>query len=70
MSEPMPLPDPQFKFFADLRVEVGTPQEVGHTVHGLRRLIPILGGTATGDGWSARVLPGVPEDAVRDVLAA
>ncbi len=58
MSDLIPLPDPQFKFFADLRVEVGPPQEVGHTVHGLRRLIPILGGTATGDGWSARVLPG------------
>eukprot|EP01041_Mallomonas_annulata_P028833 gene28833-50730_t len=35
MSDLIPLPDPQFKFFADLRVEVGTPQEVGHTVHGL-----------------------------------
>jgi hypothetical protein len=58
MPDFMPLPDPQFKFFADLRVEVGTPQEVGHTVHGLRRLIPILGGSATGNGWSARVLPG------------
>ena len=52
------LPDPQFRFFADLRVEVGLPQQVGQTAHGLRRLIPITGGTATGDGWSARVLPG------------
>ena len=58
MPDLTPLPDPQFQFFADLRVEVGAPQEVGHTVHGLRRLIPILGGSATGDGWSARVLPG------------
>lgn len=58
MSDFTPLPDPQFKFFADFRVEVGAPQEVGRTVHGLRRLIPILGGTATGEGWSARVLPG------------
>ncbi|RZJ09209.1 MAG: DUF3237 domain-containing protein [Acidovorax sp.] len=58
MSDLISLPDPQFKFFANLRVEVGTPQEVGHTVHGLRRLIPILGGSATGNGWSARVLPG------------
>jgi hypothetical protein len=58
MTPPTPLPDPRFQFFADLRVEVGTPQEVGQTAHGLRRLIPILGGRATGDGWSARVLPG------------
>ena len=58
MPEPSPLPEPKFQFFADLRVQVGAPQEVGHTAHGLRRLIPIVGGTATGDGWSARVLPG------------
>ena len=48
------LAEPRLKFFADLRVEVGAPQQVGQTVHGLRRLIPITGGTATGDGWSAR----------------
>ena len=52
------LPDPRFRFFADLSVQVGPPQEVGATAHGGRRLIPILGGTARGDGWSARVLPG------------
>ncbi len=58
MSDLFPLPEPRLKFFADLRVQVGQPQEVGRTVHGLRRLIPITGGTATGDGWTARVLPG------------
>ena len=52
------LPTPTLKFFADLSVQVGTPQEVGVTVHGRRRLIPILGGSAAGDGWTARVLPG------------
>ena len=52
------LAEPRLKFFADLRVDVGAPQQVGQTVHGLRRLIPITGGTAKGDGWSARVLPG------------
>jgi hypothetical protein len=54
----MSLPAPPLNFFADLSVQVGTPQEVGRTVHGLRRLIPILGGEAAGDGWKARVLPG------------
>lgn len=58
MSQPAALPEPQLKFFADLRVQVSAPQEVGQTAHGLRRLIPILGGTATGNGWRARVLPG------------
>jgi hypothetical protein len=52
------LPEPRFRFFADLCVQVGLPQDVGATAQGGRRLIPILGGTARGQGWSARVLPG------------
>lgn len=55
------MPDlsiPQLNFFADLSVQVDTPQEVGQTVHGIRRLIPILGGTVQGQDWTARVLPG------------
>jgi hypothetical protein len=49
---------PGLEFFAELAVDVGVPQEVGHTAHGQRRLIPILGGAARGTGWTARVLPG------------
>ena len=49
---------PELVFFADFEVEVGAPLEAGHTQHGLRRLIPILGGSARGQGWSAEVLPG------------
>ncbi len=52
------LPTPQLNFFADLSVQVDKPQEVGKTHHGMRRLIPILGGQAQGQGWTARVLPG------------
>ena len=52
------LPTPELKFFADLSVEVAKPIEVGPAIHGTRRLIPILGGSVTGDGWTARVLPG------------
>ncbi|MDO9436938.1 DUF3237 domain-containing protein [Hydrogenophaga sp.] len=52
------LPTPTLKFFANLSVMVDTPIEVGQTARGKRRLIPILGGTVAGDGWSARVLPG------------
>lgn len=54
----MNLPTPTLKPFADLTVRVDKPQEVGRTVRGMRRLIPILGGEAVGDGWRARVLPG------------
>lgn len=49
---------PTLEFFAELSVHVAAPQEVGPTVHGQRRLIPILGGEARGTGWTARVLPG------------
>jgi hypothetical protein len=54
----MTLAAPPLKFFADLSVLVDKPQEIGRTARGLRRLIPILGGEAIGDGWRARVLPG------------
>ena len=52
------LATPELKFFADLTVLVDTPQEVGMTVHGKRRVIPILGGNVQGQGWTARVLRG------------
>lgn len=52
------LAAPQLRFFADLSVEVGTPQQVGAAMRGTRRVIPIVGGQVRGDGWSARVLPG------------
>lgn len=52
------LPTPQLQFFADLSVQVDRPQEVGRLASGLRRVIPILGGDAKGEGWTARVLPG------------
>ncbi|MEY4345013.1 MAG: hypothetical protein RL032_845 [Pseudomonadota bacterium] len=52
------IPSPGLQWFADFSVQVAAPLEVGKTVHGVRRLIPILGGTAQGNGWSARVMPG------------
>lgn len=52
------LPTPILNLFADLSVHVDKPQEVGQTHHGVRRLIPILGGQVQGQGWTARVLPG------------
>jgi hypothetical protein len=52
------LPTPELKFFADLSVQVDKPQEVGKTHHGVRRVIPILGGTVEAQGWCGRVLSG------------
>jgi hypothetical protein len=54
----MQLPTPQLNWFSDLSVLVDKPQEVGQTHHGVRRLIPILGGQVQGQDWTARVLPG------------
>lgn len=53
-----PLGAPALSRFADLTVRVGAPIEVGAVGHGLRRLIPILGGDCAARDWSARVLPG------------
>ena len=39
---------PQLVFLADLSVHVGVPLVVGETASGLRRVVPILGGTARG----------------------
>jgi hypothetical protein len=52
-----PLPTPALDHFADLSVQVGAPQEIGAVPRGVRRVVPILGGTAQGRGWRARVLP-------------
>jgi hypothetical protein len=52
------LPTPQLNFFADLSVLVDKPHEVGQTHHGVRRMIPILGGQLHGNGWTGRVLAG------------
>jgi len=49
---------PKLNFFADVSVLVDKPHEVGLTHHGVRRLIPIVGGNVQGNGWTARVLAG------------
>lgn len=55
----MTFPDaPALHFFATLCVQVGQPQDIGHTPRGQRRVIPITGGTAKGLDWQARVCPG------------
>ena len=54
---PVP-PEPRLRHFADLAVEVAAPQQVGAVAGGVRRVIPITGGSVTGDGWQGRVLPG------------
>ena len=43
------LPPPQLDHFADLLVDLGPPMELGEAMSGRRRIIPIIGGTVTGE---------------------
>ncbi|MEO6032089.1 MAG: DUF3237 domain-containing protein [Burkholderiaceae bacterium] len=52
------LAAPGLHRFADLTVQVAAPLEVGPVGHGVRRVIPIIGGTCVARDWSARVLAG------------
>ncbi|MCW4466233.1 DUF3237 family protein [Glutamicibacter sp. MNS18] len=47
---------PQLEFFASATVEVDPPIEIGQTIDGMRKLIPIRGGRVRGRGWNGRVL--------------
>ena len=58
MTTTDPLAAPASQYFADLSVDVGLPQVLANGPRGLRRVVPITGGTARGEGWTARVLPG------------
>lgn len=44
--------------FAEFRVQVGSPVVLGNDGFGEARIVPILGGTVSGDGLSGVILPG------------
>lgn len=52
----MTLPVPCLSHLADLHVELGAPMELGDGRGGRRRIIPIVGGTVTGERLSGRIL--------------
>jgi hypothetical protein len=54
----MTLPPPLLEHVCDLAVTIAAPVEVGHTPAGLRRMIPITGGTVTGPRLNGKVLAG------------
>jgi hypothetical protein len=53
-------PGPQLgsRFAFEARVSVATPLVVGEATVGLRRIVPITGGTVTGPRFTGRVVPG------------
>jgi hypothetical protein len=52
------LPTPFLEAVCDLAVQIAAPVEVGLTAQGLRRMIPITGGTVSGARMQGKVLPG------------
>ena len=54
----MTLPSPQLEHVCDLAVTIAAPIEVGLTPAGLRRMIPITGGTVTGPRLNGKVMAG------------
>jgi hypothetical protein len=52
------LPAPRLEHLCDLAVTIAAPVEVGQTPAGLRRMIPITGGTVTGARVNGKVLAG------------
>ena len=52
------LPAPRLQALMNLSVEVGEIFDVGASVHGRRRFVPILGGSFAGVLGRGRVLPG------------
>lgn len=56
--DPASIAVPSLRPFASFAVQVAEPQQVGPVPGGVRRVIPILGGSVQGEGWTGRVLPG------------
>lgn len=52
------LEAPTLEFFCDFNVKVSAPQTIGETPHGLRRVIPIVGGTVKGPQIKGKILSG------------
>jgi Protein of unknown function (DUF3237) len=54
----MTLSAPTLEHLCDLAVTIDAPVEVGQTAMGMRRMIPITGGTVTGPQMQGRIVPG------------
>lgn len=46
------------KFVFEVRAEVAAPLVIGPSSHGLRRVVPILGGSVRGPRLNGRIVPG------------
>jgi len=55
---------PTLTHIADFSVQVGAPIAIGDTGHGLRRIVPILGGVVSGPRLRGSILAGGADDQV------
>jgi hypothetical protein len=56
------LPDPRLTPVYRLEATLGKPLDLGDTVHGHRRIVPLNGGTFTGPEISGTLVPGASAD--------
>jgi hypothetical protein len=56
------LPDPRLTQVYRLEATLGPPLDLGDTVQGHRRIVPLTGGTFTGPEINGKLLPGASAD--------
>lgn len=53
----MTMPELKTKYVFTLAIKIGAPIVAGDLGHGIRRIIPILGGSVSGEGISGTIYP-------------
>lgn len=56
------LPDPRVTLVYRLEATIAQPLDLGETVRGHRRIVPLTGGTFTGPELNGKLLPGASAD--------
>jgi hypothetical protein len=56
------LPEPRLTLAYRLEATLGQPLDLGETVHGHRRIVPLAGGTFAGPELNGTLLPGTSAD--------
>jgi hypothetical protein len=56
------LPEPRLTLVYRLEAAVGSPLDLGDTIHGHRRIVPLSGGTFSGPEISGSLVPGASAD--------